>query len=455
MIYLAIGFPPAAKSSAYRMRETANQFAARAGRHRDHHRRRGLGARVRPRPHPLRGGRPPDPDGRSCRCARVDLETDIRSFTEARSLHPQALPRAAAQAEPQIFPEPVFGGWRPALEKALLQIHRERPADLLVTTCAPYVNLAATWKLWEDAPGAVRGGLPRRLVRRRDQQRRGAFTRDSPPGSWEIKLLTEAARSGTSTSRSPASTGSAIPNSRDKIGSCATATTRPASRRRPARPVRTAALTFGYLGSINFAVRLLDAVLTGWRMARREDPAAGPEPVRGAGHIGAGALREATTRTWSCSGPPRPTVSSSAAGGQGRGGSDRLRPLGRAGADAGRRPLRHLRQGLRVRGERLAGGLRTRGRPRRLHGARRPSPLDRRGRAGPGRGWPPPSSRRPGVARPPTEADREQRPRARPAVRPGGAARPRRRTRPTGWCRARRPPAPSSRGTGPAKDGQA
>src|SRR5690349_4171379 len=52
--------------------------------------------------------------------ARYDLETDIRRFTRGRSLDPVRWNRLRIEKDLEIFPEPRFGPWRPALEEALL-----------------------------------------------------------------------------------------------------------------------------------------------------------------------------------------------------------------------------------------------------------------------------------------------------------------------------------------------
>lgn len=286
MIYLAIGFPPAAKSCAYRMRETANQFAAAgwdvtAVTIVDEAWEREYGL-----DHTLSEGVAPEVRVVKLPLFRDDLETDIRSFSERRALaHREHLAKLRKQ-NLKVFPEPVFGGWRPALEKALVKVHRDRPADLLVTTCAPYVNLAATWKLWEThkVPYVVdfRDGWSVDVINNGE-----AFPKDSVSGQWEIKLLTDAVAiwnvnepiSRWYRERYPelAYKMRVVRNGYDAASIPAEA--------RPAPPERP--LTFGYLGALNLPVPLLGAVLEGWRIARREAPALADAHFEVRGHIGA------------------------------------------------------------------------------------------------------------------------------------------------------------------------
>ncbi len=124
VIYLAIGFPPAAKSCAYRMRETANQFVnqgwdvtvvtiAQESWERDSGVDPTLLEQV-------------DPQVRIVELplSREDLETDIRLYDEARALNPNAWVTALRRRQMEPFPEPNFGDWREDLEQAVLRIHR-------------------------------------------------------------------------------------------------------------------------------------------------------------------------------------------------------------------------------------------------------------------------------------------------------------------------------------------
>ena len=120
MIYLAIGFPPAAKSCAYRMRETANQFCEQGwdvtvvtirqeAWEREYGLDHTLSERVDPRVIEIV----------ELPLIREDLETDIRHVLRGAV----AATRASwitelRKREQKVFPEPVFGGWRHELEKA-------------------------------------------------------------------------------------------------------------------------------------------------------------------------------------------------------------------------------------------------------------------------------------------------------------------------------------------------
>ncbi|MFI7078684.1 glycosyl transferase [Micromonospora sp. NPDC049903] len=290
MIYLAIGFPPAAKSSTYRMRATANQFAAEGwdvtvvtimdeawelDYGLDHSLTEGVDPRIRVVKLPL---------------FREDLETDVRSYTEQRALAHRDYLAQLREQHLKVFPEPVFGGWRPALEKALLQIHRERPAELLVTTCVPYVNLAATWKLWKAhrVPYVVdfRDGWSVDVINGGE-----AFTKESVSGRWETKLLTDAVAiwnvnepiSRWYRERYPdlAHKMRIVRNGYDAVSIPVESLPAPADR----------PLTFGYLGALNLPVPLLEAVLEGWRTARATDPALADARFEVRGHIGSGWAR--------------------------------------------------------------------------------------------------------------------------------------------------------------------
>jgi glycosyltransferase involved in cell wall biosynthesis len=291
VIYLAIGFPPAAKSSAYRMRETANQFAA-AGwdvtvvtiQQDAWEREYGLD-------HSLSAGVDPRIEIVELPLERADLETDIRKYSAARTLRPRDWIYEQRQQSLKLFPEPVFGSWRPALEEAVLRLHREHPADLLVTTCVPYVNLAATWRLWEEhrVPYVVdfRDGWSVDVINGGE-----AFTRDSVSGKWEAKLLGDAVAfwcvnepiAGWYRDRHPgvASRVRVVRNGfdRDSIPS------------QPHRPDPAAGLTFGYLGALNLPLLLLKATLEGWKLARESEPLLANARFEVRGHVGAGWARE-------------------------------------------------------------------------------------------------------------------------------------------------------------------
>ncbi|MEU1688708.1 glycosyltransferase [Micromonospora sp. NPDC005707] len=292
VIYLAIGFPPAAKSSAYRLRETANQFAAldwdvtvvticeEAWEREyglDHSLSAGVDPRIRVVELPL---------------ARKDLETDIRNFSEARSLRPREWIEQQRKRDLTVFPEPVFGGWRFALEKAVLRIHREHPADLLVASCAPYVNLAPTWRLWEEhrVPYVVdfRDGWSLDVI-----TGEAAFPEKSPAGRWEKKVLEQAGAIWCVNDPIARFYQERYPSVADRVRVVRNGFDEDGVPTVEHRVDPEAGLTFGYLGSINFSPVLLDEVLTGWRMARRDDPLIARSTFEVRGHIGAGALREA------------------------------------------------------------------------------------------------------------------------------------------------------------------
>ncbi|MEV0717603.1 glycosyltransferase [Asanoa sp. NPDC050611] len=292
VIYLAIGFPPAAKSSAYRLRETANQFCALGwdvtvitlcdeAWEREYGLDHSLSEKVDPRIEVVR-----------LPLLRQDLETDIRKFSEARTLNPPAWLANLRKQEQKVFPEPVFGGWRHALEKAVLKVHRAHPADLLLSSCAPYVNLAVTWKLWEEhkVPYAVdfRDAWSLDVINGGE-----AFTAASVSGRWESKVLDKAIAvwsvndpiAGWYRDRYPqlAERVHVVRNGYDEDSL-------PAVTGRTPDPAE--GLTFGYLGSVNFKPDFLKAVLDGWRIARQQDPLVARSRFEVRGHIGAGPMRE-------------------------------------------------------------------------------------------------------------------------------------------------------------------
>jgi glycosyltransferase involved in cell wall biosynthesis len=296
LIYLAIGFPPAAKSCAYRMRETANQFCAlgwdvtvvtileqswerESGL--DHTLSDAVDPRVRIVELPL---------------VREDLETDIRKFSEKRALQPTSWAKQERERQLQFFPELVFGGWRDGLEQGVLDVHRARPADLLLVSSAPYVNLAAALRLWQEhrVPYAVdyRDGWSVDVIGGGE-----AFTRDSAAGVWEDKVLREATSLWVVNDPIAEFYRERFPHLADRVevarnGFDPDSLPAPAAGRH-----RDDGLVFGYLGTMNFRPAFLGAVLDAWREARRRDPLVARSRFEIRGHIGAGASREANAHT--------------------------------------------------------------------------------------------------------------------------------------------------------------
>jgi glycosyltransferase involved in cell wall biosynthesis len=289
--YLAIGFPPAAKSSAYRMRETANQLYAagwdvtviticQEAWEREFGLDHSLSAEVHPG---IRIVELP--------LVRKDLETDVRKFGRGRSLDPQRWTAEEAMRHREQFPEPRFGGWRPALEEAVLDLHRRDPADLLVTTCAPYVNLAPTWRLWEEhrVPYVVdfRDGWSVDVIGGGE-----AFSRTSISGRWEAKLLGSAVAVWCVNDPIAEHYRARYPELADKIAVVRNGYDEGSIPAATRTPDPEAGLRFGYLGTLTFQPPLFAAVLDAWRTARAEEPALANAVFEVRGHIGAGSARE-------------------------------------------------------------------------------------------------------------------------------------------------------------------
>jgi glycosyltransferase involved in cell wall biosynthesis len=292
VIYLAIGFPPAAKSSTYRMRETANQFVkvgwdvtvvniARESWELDSGIDLSLLEQVDPRVKIV-----------ELPLAREDLETDIRLYDEARALDPNGWVAKLRRRQTETFPEPNFGEWRGDLEQAVLRIHREHPADLLLASCVPYVNLAAAWKLWEEAkvPYAVdfRDGWSIDVIDGVE-----AFSRDSEEGRWEQKVLDHAVSLWVVNDPIAEHYRKRYPEFADRVHVVRNGYDADSSPGRVHKPDRESGLVFGYLGTVNFSIPHLETVLNAWRAARKKEPLLANARFELRGHIGNGANRGA------------------------------------------------------------------------------------------------------------------------------------------------------------------
>ncbi|GAA2294706.1 hypothetical protein GCM10009853_058380 [Glycomyces scopariae] len=290
LIYLAVGFPPAAKSCAYRMRETANQFAAQGwdvtvvtvedeswelDSGVDHTLSEQVDPRVEVVKLPLR---------------RDDLETDIRRYDEQRALAPFNWVKALHARQREVFPEGSFGDWREALEEAVLRLHRERPADLLLASCVPYVNLAAVWRLWEEArvPYAVdfRDGWSIDVIDGRE-----AFGFDSEEGRWEAKILGSAQSLWVVNDPIAEHYRARYPDFADRVHVVRNGYDADSAPGRSHRPDPESGLVFGYLGTVNFSTDHLKLVLDAWSAARRREPLLANARLEFRGHIGNGARR--------------------------------------------------------------------------------------------------------------------------------------------------------------------
>ncbi|MGW1813040.1 glycosyltransferase [Streptomyces sp. NPDC002125] len=292
MIYLAIGFPPAAKSCAYRMRETANQFInagwdvtvvtiAQDSWERDSGVDLTLLDQVDPRVKIV-----------ELPLVREDLETDIRLYDEARALRPADWVAKLRVRQTETFPEPNFGEWRGALEQAVVDIHERHQADLLLASCVPYVNLAAAWKLWEHArvPYAVdfRDGWSIDVIDGVE-----AFSRESELGRWEQKILDHAISLWVVNDPIAEHYRTRYPEFADRVRVVRNGYDADSAPGRMHAADPEAGLVFGYLGTVNFTAQHLETVLSAWRAAREQEPLLTGARFEVRGHIGNGSGREA------------------------------------------------------------------------------------------------------------------------------------------------------------------
>ncbi|MBC9718168.1 glycosyl transferase [Streptomyces sp. TRM66268-LWL] len=221
---------------------------------------------------------------------RADLETDIRRFPEARAADPVGWVKKWRARNQESFPEPVFGGWRPALERAVLALHRARPVDLTLVTCTPYVTLSAAWTLWQQhrVPYAVdfRDGWSVDVVRSRT-----AFGPDSPEGRWERKVLDEALSLWVVNDPIAEHYRTRYPHLADRVTVVRNGYDADSTPDVTGRGAAKAPLTFGYLGMLSSTAGEWRALLDAWRLARSTEPLLADARFEVRGHSGFGADR--------------------------------------------------------------------------------------------------------------------------------------------------------------------
>lgn len=228
--------------------------------------------------------------------SRVDLETDIRLFDEERAATPNGWLTKLRDHQRLAFPEPNFGEWRGDLERAVLDIHAEQPADLLLASCVPYVTLAAAWKLWEEArvPYAVdfRDGWSIDVIDGVE-----AFSRDSEEAHWEKKILDNALSLWVVNDPIAEHYRARYPEFADRVHVVRNGYDADSAPGRAHTPDVESGLMFGYLGTVNFSAQHLETVLNAWRTARDREPLLANARFEVRGHIGNGAGREANRHT--------------------------------------------------------------------------------------------------------------------------------------------------------------
>jgi len=284
VIYLAIGFPPAAKSSAHRMKATANLLCeqgcdvtvitiARQSWMREY----GLDPT-------LLDGVDPRIRVVELDLSRDDVDPDIRTYGWFRARHPKRWIKYRRRREQRPFPEPVFGAWRSRLEQAVLDLHDAKPGDLVLVSTVPYTGLAAAWKLW--TAGRVPYAVDFRDAWSLDVIGGGeAFPIRSRRGRWEKKVVEHAVRIWCVNDSIRDHYARRYPDVRERLRVVRNGSDLPPVMQLR-RPDPETGLTFGYLGTAAFPIHYLWNLLEGWRLARLDDPVLERSRLDFRGHFG-------------------------------------------------------------------------------------------------------------------------------------------------------------------------
>lgn len=297
LLYLGVGFPPAAKSGAHRMLAVANEWVAQGWdvtvltiEHQSWKREFGLDQSL---------ARRVDPAVRVIQLplARVDLDPQVSNWSYWRARYPGRWLQAHQLLARRHFPEKHFGSWDHALEQGALAVHAQRPVDLVLVSPAPYVQLAAAWRLhtahavpyvvdFRDAWSldVIAGGetFPQ-------NSRRGRWERRLMLGAQQVWLVNDPIRDHYA-ARYPqvADRFRVVRNGYDEIFLTGLTTRRP----------DPSGLTFGYLGTATLPLELMAALLDGWALARQADPVIARSRLIFRGHLGAGHARGANAHAY-------------------------------------------------------------------------------------------------------------------------------------------------------------
>lgn len=296
LIYIAWGFPPAAKSCTYRMLATANAFV-RSGWDvtvltlseqawvREHGLDPSLMELVDPRIDVVR-----------LPLFRDDLDTNIRSYSRLRAQRPKEWLRWHRRLDQVDFPEPVFGRWRRPVTEALFEAHARKPADLVLTSASPYTFFAPALALHEKE------GVPF-VLDYRDAWAIDiladvpAFTPNSRKGRLERRLMDALEEAWFVNTPIRDAYAQLYPEQADRMhvvrngSDVATGTDRIPLR----RPTPEQGLTFGYLGTVTFPPERTRQICQGWVEARGRSEVLARSRLEFRGHVGAGSARGANT----------------------------------------------------------------------------------------------------------------------------------------------------------------
>jgi hypothetical protein len=295
LLYLAWGFPPAAKSCAYRMLATANSFA-----------RKGWDVTVVTltqdawlREHGLDESLLKLVDERievvRLPLYRDDLETDIRSYSRLRATRPKEWLKWHRRGDQRQFPELVFGRWRDELVASAHEVHERKPVDLVLASASPYTFFAPALDLnekhgvpfvldYRDAwaidiigdkrafePGSRKGRIELALM---DRAHEAWFVNHPIRDSYAKIYAKDASKLRVVRNGSDLAVGTSMVPLR--------------------QPDPADGLTFGYLGTVTFKPDRTRALCEGWKLARQRDPLVAASRMEFRGHIGAGSARGAS-----------------------------------------------------------------------------------------------------------------------------------------------------------------
>lgn len=282
LIHLAIGHPPAAKSGAPRMRAVSEAFAAKGWdvtavslAERAWERELGLDRS-------MMAGLPPRVQLVGVDLARYDLATDIRAYSREQALHWDDWMAEQKRLDREVFPEDLFGRWLDPLTRAALDVHRRKPADLVLVSPGPYVTLgvALAFSKASGVPIAIdyRDGWAVDVVRGHE-----AFPPDSEEDRIEKAVVERAVQVWFVNDAIRGFYAARYPAAADRFR-----TVRNGFDGDPGAQVRDrdGPLRFGYLGTLTLGTEQLATLLRAWRWARWATPLLADASFDIRGHLG-------------------------------------------------------------------------------------------------------------------------------------------------------------------------